>query len=168
MNQKINDAINKQINEELFSSYLYLSMAAWFDTTGMSGFANWMRIQAQEEVSHAMKFFDFVGERGGSVILEAIEKPESKFDSPLAIFEAALEHEQHVTACINSLYELATEEKDYAFVSFLKWFIDEQVEEEASASEIIDRLKMAGETGPGVFMLDKELGARTFVPETTE
>ncbi len=162
MKKSINDAINEQINAETFSAYLYWSMAAYFDAKGLEGFAGWMKAQAQEEMVHAMKFYDFVYERGGTVALDKIEKPESEFKSPLGAFEAALTHEKHVTSLINGLYELATKEKDYAFQSFLKWFIDEQVEEEDTASKIIDQIHLAGEKGPGLFMLDKELGARTF------
>jgi len=166
MNKKIQDAINAQINAEIFSSYLYLSMAAYFDGLGLEGFGNWMKIQAQEELTHAMKFYRYVYERGGSVELEAIEKPKTKFDSPLAVMKEVLEHEQKVTGLINDLYTLATDEKDYAFQSMLKWFIDEQVEEESNAQQLIDQLELAGEKGPGIYMLDKELAGRTFIDET--
>jgi len=160
MNEVIVKAINKQINAEMYSAYLYLAMAAYFDDKSLGGFANWMKIQAKEEMAHAMKFYEYVYEREGKVELEAIEKPGADFDSPLEVFEKALEHEKKVTSLINGLYELSIQEKDYAFQSFLKWFIDEQVEEENSANEIIERLKLAGEKGPGLFMLDRELGAR--------
>lgn len=166
MNKKVENAINKQINAEIYSAYLYLAMAAYFDGEGLEGFSNWMKIQAQEEMTHAMKFYRFVFERGGKVELDAIEKPEGKYGSSLAVFEEVLKHEQKVTSLINGLYELAVEEKDYAFQSMLKWFIDEQVEEEGNAQQIIDQVKLAGEKGPGLFMLDKELGSRTFVDET--
>lgn len=164
MNNKIQDAINEQINAEIFSGYLYLSMAAHFDAEGLPGFANWMKAQAQEEMAHAMKFYSYINERGGQVILKKIDQPETKFDSPLHIFEMALGHEKKVTGLINKLYELAAKEKDYAFQSFLTWYIDEQVEEEATASEMIDKIKLAGEKGPGLFMLDKELGTRAYNP----
>jgi len=162
MNEKIQNAINKQINAEIYSAYLYLAMAAYFDSKGLAGFANWMKTQYQEEMAHAMKFYDYVYERGGKVMLEAIEGPKTDFESTLNVFEETLEHEKHVTSLINGLYELASEEKDYACESFLKWFIDEQVEEESSAQEIIDKIKLAGESGPGLFMLDKEMGARVY------
>ncbi len=166
MNQKIQDAINAQINAEIYSSYLYLAMAAYFDGKGFGGFGNWMKIQAQEELTHAMKFYRYIYERGGDVKLEAIEKPKTEFDSPVAVIKVVLEHEQKVTALINDLYTLATDEKDYATQSMLKWFIDEQVEEEAAAQEIIDKLEIMGEKGQGLYMLDKELATRKFVDET--
>ena len=164
MNQKIQNAINKQINAEIFSAYLYLSMAAYFDSISLPGFANWMKIQYEEEMSHAMKFYNYIYERGGNVEMKAIDAPETKFKSPLQAFEYTLKHEKKVTALINNLYELALKEKNYAFQSFLKWYIDEQVEEEASASEMIDKIKLAGKEGAGIFMLDKELAARVFNP----
>jgi ferritin len=168
MNKKVEDAINKQINAEIYSAYLYLAMAAYFDGEGLEGFSNWMKIQAQEEMTHAMKFYRYVFERGGKVVMDAIEKPNGEYGSSLEVFEEVLKHEQLVTSLINGLYELAVDEKDYAFQSMLKWFIDEQVEEEGNAQQIIDQVKLAGEKGPGLFMLDKELGARTFVDETQE
>ena len=166
MNKKVEDAINKQINAEIYSAYLYLAMAAYFDGEGLEGFSNWMKIQAQEEMTHAMKFYRYVFERGGKVVMDAIEKPNGEYGSSLEVFEEVLKHEQLVTSLINGLYELAVDEKDYAFQSMLKWFIDEQVEEEGNAQQIIDQVKLAGEKGPGLFMFDKELGARTFVDET--
>lgn len=168
MNKKMETAINKQINAEMYSAYLYLAMATYFEAEGMEGFANWMKIQAQEEMLHAMKFYNYVFERGGAVELDAIEKPESSYKSPLDVFEKVLEHEKHVTSLINGLYELALEEKDYASQSMLKWFIDEQVEEEDSAAKIVDKVKMAGDKGPGLFMLDKEMAGRTFTPPASE
>ena len=162
MNKKIEKAINEQINAELYSAYMYLSMAAYFDGLGLTGFANWMKVQFEEEQFHAMKFYEFVYERGGDITLKAIDQPPVKFKSPLQAFQETLKHEKLVTSLINKLYELATKEKDYAFQSFLKWYIDEQVEEEANATEMIDKIKLAGEKGPGLFMLDKELAARKF------
>ncbi len=161
-------AINKQINAEMYSAYLYLAMSAYFEVEGMEGFANWMKIQAQEEMTHAMKFYNYVFERGGTVELEVIEKPKASYKSSLDAFEEVLKHEKHVTSLINGLYELAVNEKDYASQSFLQWFIDEQVEEEDTAAKIIDKVKMAGDKGPGLFMLDKELTARTFTPPASE
>lgn len=168
MNQEVQNAINKQINAEIYSSYLYLAMAAYFDGKGLEGFSNWMKVQAQEELTHAMKFYRYVYERGGEVELQAIEKPKTEFDSPLAVAKEVLEHEKKVTALINDIYTLALDEKDYATQSMLKWFIDEQVEEEAAAQQIIDKLEVTGEKGQGLYMLDKELASRTFVDETQE
>jgi ferritin len=158
---KIQQEINKQINEEFFSAYLYLSMAAHFKSVNLNGFANWMYIQYQEEIEHGMKFFNYLDERGGKVELEAIEKPQIDWESPLAAFEAAYKHEQHITDRINSMMELAIEEHDHATQSFLKWYVDEQVEEEASTEEIVEKLRLIGESKNGLFMLDRELGQRS-------
>jgi ferritin len=160
ISKKMQNAINEQINDELYSAYLYLSMAAYFEAASLPGFASWMRIQSQEEVDHAMKFFDFVNERGGRVELRAIEQPTVAFESPLAVFQAAYGHEQKVTGLINNLYTLALEEKDYAAQVMLHWFIDEQVEEEANASQIVDLLERIGDRDQGLIMLDRELGRR--------
>lgn len=160
INKKINDAFNQQINEEIFSSYLYLSMATYFDSQGMAGFSHWFRLQAQEEMFHAMKFYHHIVERGGRVLLHAIKEPENKWGSTLKAFEAALKHEQHISACINSLMDLTMAEKDYASRSLLQWFVDEQVEEEASVGEIIDKLNLAGEKGQMLYMIDRELSGR--------
>ncbi len=160
ISQAMQDAINKQIRDELYSAYLYLSMAAYFETTSLPGFASWMRMQSQEEVSHAMKFFDFVNERGGRVTLHAIDQPPLEFESPQAVFEATYEHEQKVTGLIHDLYELALEEKDYPAQVMLHWFIDEQVEEEDGVSAILDVLERVGDKGQGLLMLDRELGQR--------
>lgn len=160
MNSTIEKAIHDQINAELYSAYLYLGMAAYLDAQALPGFAQWMKIQAQEEISHAMKFYHFIYERGGTVELEALKKPSVTFKSPLQVAQETLKHEQKVTALIHRLYELAVKEKDYPFQSFLKWFIDEQVEEENNAQMLIDKIKLAGEKGSGLYMLDKELGNR--------
>ncbi len=154
------DAINEQIKDELYSAYLYLSMAAYFESTSLPGLARWMRIQSQEEVTHAMKLFDFVNERGGRVELRAIEQPPVEFESPRAVFEATYEHEQKVTGLIHGLYELALQENDYATQVMLHWFIDEQVEEEDSVSQILDMLERIGDKDQGLIMLDRELGQR--------
>ncbi len=151
-------AINKQINAELYSSYLYLSMASYFESVDLSGCAKWMYAQTQEEIVHAMKMYDYVNEAGGRVILDAIDKPQESWDSPLSVFEHAYKHEQLVTGLINDLMNLAIEEKDHATQIFLQWFVSEQVEEEASASAVVNRLKLAGDHG--LFMVDKELGQR--------
>lgn len=166
--KKVEDAFNKQINAELYSSYLYFAMEAYFNSVNLSGFANWMHIQAMEELAHATKMFNFVDERGGRVILEGIEKPASEWESPLAAFEAAYSHEQKVTGLINDLVDLSASEKDHASVNFLQWFVDEQVEEEASADAIVQQLKLAEGAAGAMFMLDREMGARTFTPPAAE
>jgi ferritin len=160
MNEKVQDAMNEQIKNELYSAYLYLSMSAYCESINLPGCAHWMRLQEQEEKFHAMKFFDFIHERGGRVTLQAIDQPPVEFESPLNVFEETLEHEQKVTAMINDLYALAVEEKDYASQIFLQWFVTEQVEEEDSASQIIEMLRMIGDNQQGLLMLDRELGER--------
>ncbi len=159
--QKMEQALNKQINAELYSGYLYLAMSAHFESTNLPGFANWMRVQAQEELEHALKMYAYVNEREGRVILDAIEAPPSEWDSPLAAFQAAYEHEQKVTGLINDLVSLAVDEKDHATQIFLQWFVTEQIEEEASASAVVEKLKLVGDAPQGLFMMDRELGART-------
>jgi ferritin len=160
LSKTLQDAMNEQIKNELYSAYLYLSMSAYCEEANLPGFAHWMRLQAQEEVSHAMKFYDFIYERGGRVVLQAIDQPPAEFQSPLAVFEQTLEHEQKVTAMIHDLYTLAVEEKDYASQAFLQWFVTEQVEEEDSASQVLETLKMIGDKGHALLMLDRELGRR--------
>lgn len=160
--EKMNEAINEQINAELFSSYLYASMQHYFSSIGMPGAANWMRVQAIEEMTHAEKFSDYVNERGGRVVLKAIEAPQVEWDGPVSAFEAVLEHEMKVTSLINNLMDVAIAEKDHAAAMFLQWFVGEQVEEEASAQEVIDQLKLAGGSKGGMLMIDRELGQRTF------
>ena len=157
---KVQEAMNEQIKNELYSAYIYLSMAAHFEAVNLSGFAHWMRMQSNEEVEHAMKFFDFINERGGRVELRAIEQPPVEWGSPLSIFETALGHEQKVTGMINNIYEIAVADKDYASQIMLQWFIDEQVEEEKSAGEIVETLKMFGERDTVVLLLDRQLGER--------
>jgi ferritin len=160
LSKKLQDAINEQIKNELYSGYLYLSMAAYAEAQNLPGFAHWMKAQCQEEVEHAIKFFDFVNERGGRVELKAIDQPSVEFASPTALFEETLKHEQKVTALIHQLYELALEEKDYAAQVLLHWYIDEQVEEESTAAQILETLKMAGEQGQALVMMDRALAAR--------
>ena len=167
LNPKIQDAFNKQINAEVFSSYLYLSMSTYFDSQNLKGMANWMLIQAQEELQHAMKFLDFINERGGRVLLTQVEGPKTEWNSPLDVFEDAYGHECKVTGMINDLVDLSLSEKDHAANVFLQWFVTEQVEEEASAQEIADQLKLAGDQGGVLFMLDRELGTRTLGPSPT-
>jgi len=164
IDKKLEDAINQQINAEFFSSYLYLSMASYFDSKSFKGFSNWMKVQAQEEMVHAMKFYQFVFDRGGKVELKKIDQPTTNWSSPLAAFEEAYQHEQKVTALIHGLVKLARENNDYSTEVFLQWFVSEQIEEEASASEIIEQLKRIGEQGNALFMIDKELAARVFTP----
>ena len=163
MSDKMAKAINDQINAEMYSAYLYLSMEAYFKDIGMDGAANWMEVQAQEEMSHAMKFYYFLNERGARVLLGAIEAPETEWKSPLDVFENVYAHEQKVTGLINDLVTLAHEEKDYATASFLNWYVDEQVEEEANADEIKSKMKLAEGAQGALFMIDKELGMRVFV-----
>jgi ferritin len=162
LKKKMHKAFNDQINAEMYSSYLYLSMESYFQSISLTGFAAWMRAQVQEEMMHAMKFYDFVHERNGKVTLEATDKPETSWSSPLVAFEHILKHEEHVTSLINNLVDLAISEKDHASNIFLQWFVTEQVEEEASAGAIIDRLKLIQDNPSGLFMLDAELGKRVF------
>lgn len=162
LKEKMLAAFNKQINAEMYSAYLYLSMEAYFQSINLTGFATWMRAQTQEEMMHAMKFYDFVFERGGHVTLEAIDKPPFSWESPLAAFKEVLKHEQHVTSLINDLVDMAIKERDHASNIFLQWFVTEQVEEEASADAVIQRLKLAKDNASGLFMIDAELGQRVF------
>jgi len=163
---KIEKALNSQINAEMYSSYLYLSMSSYFSSINLNGFATWMRVQAQEELTHAMKFYDYVIERGGRVTVAAIEAPPAEWDSPLQVFEHVYTHEQKVTGLINDLVNLAIAEKDHATTAFLQWFVTEQVEEESSADEIVQKVKLVGDQGAGLLMLDQELGQRVFTPPT--
>jgi len=160
LSTKLQDAMNEQINKELYSAYLYLGMSAYFEANNLPGMAKWMRTQFGEEQEHALKFFDFIVDRGGRVELKAIDQPETEFKSPLAVWEATLEHERKVTGLIHSLYEVALAEKDYAAQVMLHWFIDEQVEEEKNVTGIVDTLKMIGEKGQALVMLDRQLGER--------
>ena len=162
LKKKMLKALNKQINAEMYSSYLYLSMESYFQSVSLAGFAAWMRSQVQEEMYHGMKFYDYVNERGGKVVLEAIAKPEGDWKTPLAAFEHILHHEQMVTALINNLMELAGAEKDHATKIFLQWFVSEQVEEEASVGEVVNKLRLIKNDSSGLFLLDAELGKRTF------
>jgi ferritin len=160
LSDSMQKALNDQANAELYSAYLYLSMSGYFDSINLSGFAHWMRMQAQEEAGHATKIYDYVSERRGRMALQAIDEPPASWDSPLAVFEATLEHEQKVTAAIDSLVAAAREEGDNATEVFLQWYVNEQVEEEASADEIVQQLRMIGDaTGP-LFTLDRALAGR--------
>ena len=162
MDEKMQEALNKQLNAEVYSAYLYLSMSAYFQSVNLSGFANWMRVQWQEELAHGLKFYDYVNERGGRVILQAVEAPPSEWDSALAAFQDTYRHEQKVTGMINKLVDLAVEARDHATNNFLQWFVSEQVEEEASADEVLQKLKLVGDDPSGLFMIDQELGRRVF------
>lgn len=168
LSKQIQDAINEQINAELYSAYIYASMSAYFQSVNLPGFANWMRVQTQEEVMHAFKFYAYVNERGGRVVLQAIDAPPQEWDSPLAAFEAVYVHEQKVTGLINDLVDLAVKESDHATTNFLQWFVSEQVEEEAGADEVVQKLKLVGDAPGGLFMLDREMGQRIFTPPAAE
>ncbi|TIH14828.1 ferritin [Marinifilum sp. JC120] len=161
-NKVLEKALNEQLNAELYSAYLYLSMSAYFSDLGLDGFANWMRVQAKEEQFHAMKFYDYINERGGRVVFPAIEAPKTEWDSPLACIEAVLEHEKHVTSLINNLVNLAIDERDHATNIFLQWFVTEQVEEEDSVNAVLNKLRLLNGEGNGMFILDKELSTRVF------
>ncbi len=160
MNKKLLDEMNIQVNKEMYSGYLYLAMAAHFEEKNLPGFAHWMTIQAGEELEHAMKFFKFLNEIGGKIILEAIEKPDSEFGNPQKVFKQVLEHEQYVTSRIHLLYKLAVETNEFPTQMFLQWFVNEQVEEEKNATEILENLKLAGESGNSILMLDRALNQR--------
>ncbi len=160
LSKRMQDALNEQIREELASSYIYLSMAAYFESINLPGSAHWMRVQTQEELAHALKFYDYVHERGGRVLLQALPQPAAEFAGPAAVFQETLKHEQYITGRIHTLYGLAVEDKDYASQGFLQWFVNEQVEEEKNANEILSLLKMAGDKGQGLIMLDRHLASR--------
>lgn len=162
LSQTMETALNDQINAEMYSAYLYMSMATWFEDIQLAGFAHWMKLQAQEEMTHAIRFQNFVNERGGRVRLTAIDAPPTDWDTPLSCIEDVLEHEKKVTARINALMKQARQEDDYASESMLKWFIDEQVEEEASVDEVIGKLKLVKQAEGALFMLDNEMAARAF------
>ncbi len=160
MNQELVAQMNDQITKELYSGYIYLGMAAYFEDEGLSGFAHWMKRQAAEESEHAMKIFEFLAERGERVQLGAIEQPRLEYESPLEVFRAGLEHEEYVTGLINDLYETALDKKDHATAIFLQWFVTEQVEEEDSFTRMIEDLQRVGDEGRGLFMMDRGAAAR--------
>lgn len=166
--KKMEQALNDQINAELYSAYLYLSRVAYFQSINLPGFATWMRVQTQEEIVHAMKMYDFLNQRNGRVILKAIESPPTQWKSPLAAFQAAYKHEQLVTGRINDLVNLAVDEKDHATNAFLQWFVNEQVEEEMSADNVVQNLKTAADAPGALFMIDRELGQRVFTPPAAQ
>jgi ferritin len=164
--EKMQKAINDQINAELCSAYLYLSMVSYFESANLPGFATWMRVQVQEEIAHAMKFFDYMLAQGRRALVQPIAGPETQWDSPLAVFEAAYRHEQYVTERIHNLMKIARKESDTATEILLQWFVTEQVEEESNADRVVQKLKRAGDTPAALFIMDQELGARVFVPPT--
>jgi ferritin len=161
MEKKIVEELNEQIREELYSAYLYLSMASYFHAKGLRGFAKWMEVQFEEEMAHAMKFYHYLNSRGERVVLKEISSPPTEWNSPKEAFEEALKHEQHISSRIHYLVELSEETKDRATFNFLQWFVEEQVEEEESVREVLDKLALVGENdGKALYFLDKELGER--------
>jgi ferritin len=162
ISQKLQDAINNQINAELYSAYLYKSMEAYFKGIDLDGFANWMNIQFQEEQAHAFGFFNFLNDRGGKIVLTAIDAPRVDWENAIDVFAETLKHEEHVTSLINQLVSLAHEEKDYASANFFQWYVKEQVEEEAAATSILHQLQLVNGQGQALLMLDRELKARVF------
>lgn len=166
ISQKLNDAINAQINRELYSEYLYSAMRAWFATQSLDGFANWMMVQTREEHAHGMGLYQYLLERGGKVQLQAIAQPPAEFGSPLSAFQQTIEHEHYITSSINDLMDLAIQEKDHALKSFLQWYVDEQVEEEANDEKIIHMLELVKDRPEGLLFVDKELAARVYVAPT--
>jgi len=161
LSQSLTDALNEQVKHELYSEYLYLAMSAYCDDRSLPGFAHWMRLQADEEREHAMRFFDFITDRDGRAILQAIPQPPRDFGSPTALFEQVLAHEQEISSLIDQLYRKALSEQDHATQIFVEWFISEQVEEEKTAKQILETLRLAGDSNVGLLMVDRELGART-------
>lgn len=160
LSKKLQDALNDQITSELYSAYVYLAMSAHLTGANLPGFARWMRLQSQEEYSHAMKIYDFVLQRGGRVVLKPVDQPPAQYKSPLDVFQQALKHEQKVTGMISRLYELAIKENDYPTQIMLQWFVTEQVEEEHAAGDVVEQLKMIGNEPTALFLLDQQLGTR--------
>ena len=163
LNDKVSKGLNRQINRELYSAYLYLSMASYASSIGLNGFANWFNVQVKEELSHADKMYNYMIQQGSKVMLEDIEKPKQDFKSALELFETTLGHEQKVTAMINNLVDIADKERDHATAIFLQWFVTEQIEEEENANDILQKLRLIGKEGNGLFMLDNQLATRVFV-----
>ena len=163
-NKKIIEALNSQIQKEFHSSYIYIGMEAWFADNNLDGFSNFFHIQAMEERDHAYKIFDFVHRLGGTVNLEELPKPKADYKSVEDVIKAALEHEQFITKSINELMDIALDERDHATISFLNWFIDEQVEEEENVGKILNQVKLMGKDGRGIFMIDRELAKRVYNP----
>ena len=163
LSKKMEKVLNEQINAEYHSSYIYLSMSAYFQKVGLSGFANWMRVQSKEELTHVDKFFDYIIERGGEVKLTPIAEVDVDFDGVVDVYEKTLAHEQYISGRINDLMDVAIEERDHASRSMLQWFVDEQVEEEANVKAILDNLRLINGQGNGLFMMDREMQTRVFV-----
>lgn len=166
ISKKVEEALNQQINAEIWSAYLYLSMSGYLESLNLPGFAHWMKIQWKEELSHALKMFDFVHERGGRVTLKPIEAVPSDWKSVTEVFQETLNHERHVTSLIHNVVNIAIEERDHSSNNMLQWFVAEQVEEEATAENILEQVKMINGQGYGMLMLDRELGSRVFVDAT--
>lgn len=164
INEKVEKIIVEQVNKELYSSYLYLSMSAYFSNIGLLGFANWMRVQVQEESAHAMLMYDYLINRGVNITLNAVNAPPSNWGTPLSVLEEVLKHEEYVTGLINNIVSIAEENKDRATMSYFNWFVDEQVEEESNAQDIIAKLKLIGDDKSALYLLDKDLGTRVFNP----
>ncbi len=164
ISDKLQKVINRHINREIYSAYLYASMGSYFDAASLEGFSNWMRVQVQEELSHVARFWNFLSSRGGRVLLTAIDGPPTEWGSPLAVMEAVYAHEQDVSRGINDLVDLAIEERDHMAREFLQWFVAEQVEEEAGADKIVQDLKKIGDNGHGLLMIDRELSGRVYTP----
>lgn len=167
LSQKMQDALNKQVNAELYSAYLYLSMSAYYESINLPGFANWMRVQYQEETFHGLKIYDYVNSRGGRAVLAPIEGPPREWDSALAPFADAYKHEQKVTAMINDLVNLALDERDHATNAMLQWFVNEQVEEEKNTSDAVQTITRLSDAPNGLFMVDRELAQRVYTPPAT-
>ena len=164
LSKKMENALNEQINKEIYSAYLYMSMSAHSTSIGLPGLANWFMVQYNEEMEHAMKIYDYVNDQGGKIKLMAIDQPPSEFKGPMDMFQKTLKHEQFVTKSINDLVDLSIKEKDHATQIFLQWFVTEQIEEEGNDNDVLAKLKLAGDKGNGLFMIDKELGARVYMP----
>ena len=164
LTKKLEKELNKQLNAELDAAYLYLSMSAYLASNNLPGFSNWMKVQFEEEQFHALKFYNYIIERGGNVTLTAIDTPKNKWKDIVDVFEDTLAHEEKITSLINNLVDIAMQEKDHATVNMLQWYVAEQVEEEAGVSEILDQLKLIGGKGSGMFMLDREMKQRIFTP----
>ena len=167
IDEKVLEALNKQVNAELYSSYLYMAMSAFLEDKGLPGFANLEMVNAKEELDHAMKFYDFIIRRGGKVEIEAIEKPTTDWENPVAVLENVVSHEEKVTGLINDLVSLAIEQKDFATNQFLQWFVDEQVEEEETANDDLNSLNLAMDSGNGLYLLDQQFAARVYTPPAT-
>ncbi|MEN7972494.1 MAG: ferritin [Verrucomicrobiota bacterium] len=160
ISEKMQEALNEQVNKEFYSAYLYLAMSAYCNSCGLPGFAHWMRLQYEEESLHVTKMYDYILDQGGQIHLKTIEEPPKEYGSPLDVFEKTLEHEQYVTGLIHKLMDLAVEEKDYATQTFLQWYVTEQVEEESNVNDIVSPLRMVGDDKGGLMMIDQQLAKR--------